>query len=117
MKIARRITHSKSVDQYCCTCQKVPDNMMLALIEHKSLHWYCLECETTDLNRLVVWEGRPGDSPLDSSDKGSSKNVSNFQSLTINLSALGKSVKELTTKVNNLCEDNTLLKKILLTQR
>ena len=37
---------------YCCTCQNVPDGMMSALIEYKSLHRFCSDCEPTILTKL-----------------------------------------------------------------
>ena len=37
---------------YCCTCQNVPDGMMSALIDYKSLHWFCSDCEPTILTKL-----------------------------------------------------------------
>ena len=53
---------SKSVEQilqceiclswYCCTCLNVCDNIMSALTQFKSLHWYCIVWEPTVQSKL-----------------------------------------------------------------
>ena len=62
---------SKSVEQvlqceyclkwYCCACENVPNGMMTALIEYKSIHWFCSECEPTTLAKLSIYNSKPSE--------------------------------------------------------
>ena len=37
---------------FCCACQSVPANMMIALSSYKSLHWFCKTCELGVVSKL-----------------------------------------------------------------